>query len=161
MPVESFWEDLEKRLQNPGFRRAYGAEDVKSSIAFLLREARTEKGLSQKEFAERAQVSQAYIAKLERGDANPTIGHMGELLALLWRGVDLESRPLLRGQETGGIRMRPETGTSALEDAARTRRMDPQSATTSAGFVGGLEESSRGTSDTSAPTRKGEEYAVA
>lgn len=96
MPVASFREDLARRLEDTTFRRAFGAAQVKSGLAFILREARTGEGLSQKALADRVDVTQAYIAKLEGGEANPTVGHIGEILAVLWQGLDVQLKPLLK-----------------------------------------------------------------
>lgn len=96
MPVASFREDLARRLEDTTFRRAFGAAQIKSSLALVLREARTREGLSQTELAHLVDVTQAYIAKLESGEANPTVGHLGEILAVLWQGLDVQVRPLLK-----------------------------------------------------------------
>lgn len=96
MPVASFREDLARRLEDATFRRAFGAAQIKSSLALVLREARTREGLSQKELASLVDITQPYIAKLESGEANPTVGHIGEILALLWQGLDVQLGPLLK-----------------------------------------------------------------
>lgn len=65
------------------YRQEFGSETAKLEIAAALADAREAAGMTQSALAERARVSQAYIAKLERGDANPTIGHIGRLLACM------------------------------------------------------------------------------
>jgi ribosome-binding protein aMBF1 (putative translation factor) len=79
----TFEEDLERELREPEFARGFGAARANSSFALTLASARLQAGLTQKELAEKAGVSQAYIAKLEGGDANPTLGRIGSLLAVL------------------------------------------------------------------------------
>ena len=66
------------------YRQEFGSETAKLAVAAALADAREAAGMTQSALAERARVSQAYIAKLERGDANPTIGHIGRLLACMW-----------------------------------------------------------------------------
>ncbi len=51
-----------------------------SDAATLLREARYAAGLSQAALAERLDVSQAAIAKLERQGANPTVNTLNDVL---------------------------------------------------------------------------------
>lgn len=71
-------------LHDIDYRKEYGAETAKLNMATALATARKKTGITQAELAELAGVSQAYIAKLERGDANPSIGNIGRLLACLW-----------------------------------------------------------------------------
>ena len=70
-------------LEDIEYRQAFGSETAKLEVAAALVDAREAAGITQTALAERAGVSQAYIAKLERGDANPTIGHIGRLLACM------------------------------------------------------------------------------
>ena len=71
-------------LEDIEYRREYGSEGAKLEIATALAEARKSAGMTQVELAELAGVSQAYIAKLESGDANPSIGNIGRLFACMW-----------------------------------------------------------------------------
>ena len=70
-------------LEDIEYRQAFGAETAKLEVAAVLADAREAAGMTQSALAQRARVSQAYIAKLERGDANPTIGHIGRILACM------------------------------------------------------------------------------
>ncbi|MBI2850302.1 MAG: helix-turn-helix transcriptional regulator [Chloroflexi bacterium] len=81
--AHSFDEDLERELRDPEFARLFGEDHAKSIFALTLANARLKAGLTQKELAEKAGVSQAYIAKLEGGEANPTLGRIGSLLAVM------------------------------------------------------------------------------
>ena len=75
--------DINERLKNPEYAREYGAEMAKLDFALALTKARTHLGLTQEELAEKIKTSQPYIAKLEAGDANPTLGAIGSLLSVL------------------------------------------------------------------------------
>ncbi|MBI4338845.1 MAG: helix-turn-helix transcriptional regulator [Chloroflexi bacterium] len=68
-------------LEDKEYRKAYGASLLKYDVALAIVEARTKKGLSQREMAESCGVSQPYIARLESGEANPTIAQLASLLA--------------------------------------------------------------------------------
>ena len=71
-------------LQDIEYRREFGSESAKLEMAAALVRAREMMGLTQSALAELAGTSQAYIAKLERGDANPTIGNIGKLYGCMW-----------------------------------------------------------------------------
>jgi transcriptional regulator with XRE-family HTH domain len=81
--ARTFKDDLTRELQDKRFATGFGTEMAKTDLALLLIAARKAAGITQQELAARAGTTQAYIAKLESGGANPTIGKVGELLALL------------------------------------------------------------------------------
>lgn len=88
-------EDLERELQDPEFAAYYGADQAKVQLALTLVDARDTLGLTQKEVANKLGASQPYVAKLEKGDANPTIGKIGSMLALLGLRLVTQTEPLL------------------------------------------------------------------
>lgn len=88
-------EDLEREIQDPEFASCFGADQAKMQLAFTLVDTRDQLKLTQKEVADKLQVSQPYIAKLERGDANPTIGKIGSMLALLGLRLRTQTESLL------------------------------------------------------------------
>jgi len=88
-------EDLARRLNDPQYARLYGTETAKVDFAVTLAKARRAATLTQQEIAERLGVSQAYIAKLEGGEANPTLGTVGSLLATLGRRLVTDTDALL------------------------------------------------------------------
>ena len=71
-------------LNDIEYREEYVSETAKleTAAAFLI--GREAMDLTQSKLAKRAGTSQAYIAKLERGDANPTIGNVGRLFGCMW-----------------------------------------------------------------------------
>jgi transcriptional regulator with XRE-family HTH domain len=81
--ARTFESDLQQNLRDPEFAKRFGSAQAKSSFALTLARARAKLGLTQKELANKAGVSQAYIAKLEGGEANPTLERIGSLLAVL------------------------------------------------------------------------------
>jgi transcriptional regulator with XRE-family HTH domain len=88
-------EDLKLELQDPEFARFYGADQAQVQLALTLVAARSKLGLTQKEIADKLGTSQPYIAKLEKGDANPTVGKIGSMLALLELRLVTQTVPLL------------------------------------------------------------------
>lgn len=73
--------DLERRLRDKDFAEEYGENIAKAEIAVTVSQARRSCNLTQEELAKKLGSSQSYIAKLEGGDANPTIGNLGRILA--------------------------------------------------------------------------------
>ena len=78
-----FRDDLEHNLRDPEFAKRFGAARAKSNFAITLAEARRQLNLTQQELATRLGVCQSYVAKLEGGEANPTLDRIGSLLAML------------------------------------------------------------------------------
>lgn len=78
-----FDEALRKELSDPEFTKYYGEGQAKMELALAMYAARSKLKLTQGQLAKRLDISQPYIAKLEKGDVNPTIGHIGGLLALV------------------------------------------------------------------------------
>ena len=89
-----FDDDLKQRLQDPEFAKMFGAAQAKSSFALTLAKARAELGLTQKELADKVGVSQAYVSKLEGGEANPTLERIGSLLAVLGLSLTTDTTTL-------------------------------------------------------------------
>lgn len=79
----SFRDDLQQNLRDREFAKRFGAARAKSNFAITLAEARRQLNLTQQELATRLGVSQSYVAKLEGGEANPTLDRIGSLLAIL------------------------------------------------------------------------------
>ena len=77
------YDDLKDELKNPEFVKGYGAEVAKNNIGMTLFKIRKRMNLTQKQLSDKLGISQPYIAKLESGDANPTVGSIGEILAIL------------------------------------------------------------------------------
>ncbi len=98
MTTERLTTDVKKqlveRLQNLAFRQAYGSEDYRGDLARLIFQARSEERLTQLQLAKLWGCSQPYIAKLESGTANPTVGQVGAMLATIWRRVESKAMPM-------------------------------------------------------------------
>ena len=81
-------------LEDIEYRKEFGSERAKLEVAAALVHAREQMNMTQSALAERVGTSQAYIARLERGDANPTIGNIGRLLACMWLKPAIETAPI-------------------------------------------------------------------
>jgi len=98
--TRTFESDLKQELQDPEFAKMFGAAQAKSSFAITLAEARRQLNLTQHQLAARLGVSQAYIAKLEGGEANPTLERIGSLLAVLGLSLTTDTTTLSPYPET-------------------------------------------------------------
>ena len=87
--------DLKKELKDPESAKMFGAAQAKSIFALTLANARIKAGFTQKELAEKAGVSQSYIAKLEGGEANPTLERIGSLLAVIGLSLTTDTTTLI------------------------------------------------------------------
>jgi transcriptional regulator with XRE-family HTH domain len=88
--------DLQRRLSDSEFAKEFGAELAKSEVAVALTRARLTCDVTQADLANKLGTSQSYIAKLERGDANPTIGMIGKVLAFMGLRLKVHTEPILR-----------------------------------------------------------------
>ena len=88
-------QDLIHRLKNIEYAKLYGSEDAKTGLAITLSRARRNLNMTQKQFAEKLEKSQPYIAKLESGDANPTIGAIGSMLAVVGLRLETDTNVLI------------------------------------------------------------------
>ena len=99
--MSTSWTDwLSESLRDPERRSGFGAEGVKTSLAFALVDARESAGMTRAELASASGVSEAYISKLESGDANPAIGKVGEIFAAMWMKPTVGFAPLMAERET-------------------------------------------------------------
>jgi len=92
--TRTFKDDLERNLHDPEFAKRFGAARAKSNFAITLAEARRQLNLTQQQLAAKLGVSQAYIAKLEGGEANPTLERIGSLLAMLGLSLTMDTTTL-------------------------------------------------------------------
>ena len=81
--VKTFRRHLSEKIKDQGFKKEYGAALAKTELALTLYKARKSAEYTQEKLANKCGVSQSYIAKLEYGDANPSIGTIGKILSVL------------------------------------------------------------------------------
>ena len=98
--TRTFEGDLKQELQDPESAKYFGAAQAKSSFPITLAEARKQLSLTQQQLAARLGVSQSYVAKLEGGEANPTLERIGSLLAVLGFSLTTSTTPLLPYPDT-------------------------------------------------------------
>lgn len=78
------WEDLEKELlADPKTRKEYDKLAPRYAIISALISARTEKGLTQKELAQKIGTKQSAIARLESGNVNPSLEFLQKIAQVM------------------------------------------------------------------------------
>nr|QIC00881.1 DNA-binding helix-turn-helix transcriptional regulator [Lactiplantibacillus plantarum] len=80
---------LTRELKDPKFAEAYHADKEKSASALALYHTREEAGLTQADLAERANVPQSTIARIERGD-NVTFDKLAEIAHAMGKTIKIE-----------------------------------------------------------------------
>ncbi len=65
--MNSFRDHLAEKLKSDRFKRLYEAEKQLAELSLSISKEREKKGLSQKEVAQRAKVTQQQLSKLENG----------------------------------------------------------------------------------------------
>ena len=85
-----FREDLNKRLKNPAFRKAYEKIQPEFALVRAMIEARIRKNITQKKLAAKLKTKQSVISRLETGRGNPTLTFMQRFAEALGGRLDLK-----------------------------------------------------------------------
>lgn len=78
-----FEDVLSKALKDPEIKKGYDALELEFSIIEQVIRKRLEKGLSQKQLAEKIGTKQSAISRLEGGDSNPSIAFLEKVAKAL------------------------------------------------------------------------------
>ncbi len=120
--TRTFRDDLQENLRDLEFAKGFGAARAKSNFAITLAEARRQLNLTQQQLAARLGVSQSYVAKLEGGEANPTLDRIGRLLAVLGLSLITSTTTL-----SSYVEIPPLLTIWARDDDARTAQINYES----------------------------------
>ncbi|EKD86377.1 MAG: Toxin-antitoxin system, antitoxin component, Xre family [uncultured bacterium] len=78
------FDKLKKRLmKNPAFRKEHEATRVEFEIARAIIRARIERGLTQKQLAEKLKTRQSVISRVESMNTTPSLSFLKRLAAVL------------------------------------------------------------------------------
>ena len=88
--MSDFRDYLNKKLENPSFKKEWDALQPELAIAQAMIDSRKEHGLTQKQLSERTGIAQADISRLERGNANPSLRTLQRLAAGMGMKVRIE-----------------------------------------------------------------------
>lgn len=87
---DDFQRFLDEQLQNEEFRKEWESLEPEYAIMKALIEARTSKGLTQKDLSIRSGIAQGDISKIENGNANPSIKTLKRLAAAMGKNLKIE-----------------------------------------------------------------------
>ena len=85
---------LEKRLEDPDFKKEWDEIQPELDVIRAIVDARTSQHLTQKELAARTGINQADISKLENGTRNPSLNLLKRLAAGMNMDLKIEFVPL-------------------------------------------------------------------
>lgn len=78
-----FEDVLREALQDPEIKKGYDALELEFSIIEQVLRKRLEKGMSQKQLAEKIGTKQSAIARLESGNSNPSVAFLEKVAKAL------------------------------------------------------------------------------
>ena len=84
---------LQKKLQDPVFKKEYDALEPEYQVIRAVIENREKKHLSQQELADKIVIDRANLSKLENGNANPSIQMLKRIAAALNMRLKIEFLP--------------------------------------------------------------------
>lgn len=85
------WKVLKKELlKDPKVKAEYDRQAPKYAAISALIEARIKKGMTQKALADRVKTKQSAIARIESGNANPSIGFLQRLAEALGKKLVIQ-----------------------------------------------------------------------
>jgi DNA-binding XRE family transcriptional regulator len=113
-------------LKDKEIRAEYGSATLKYDVAAALVAARKMHNLTQTALAHSAGVSQAYIAKLERGEANPTMSRLGAILASIGLKAEINLIPIVSSHELVDYSLPASSSTSSTTRSTPTIPEGPQ-----------------------------------
>ena len=84
---------LKRKLQNPEFRAAYDAEDKRIELVLQIIKLRQKRGMTQSDLAKAIGTRQANVSRLERFDANLTLGTLEKVAQALGANLQIDLVP--------------------------------------------------------------------
>jgi ribosome-binding protein aMBF1 (putative translation factor) len=83
-------ESLKRKLQNPEFRAAFDAEDKRIELVLQIIKLRERRGMTQADLAKAIGTRQANVSRLERFDANLTLGTLEKVARALGASLRID-----------------------------------------------------------------------
>jgi transcriptional regulator with XRE-family HTH domain len=83
-------DSLKRKLQNPEFRAAYKAEDQRIELVLQIIKLRQRRGMTQADLAKAIGTRQANVSRLERFDANLTLGTLEKVAQALGASLHID-----------------------------------------------------------------------
>ena len=87
LPFSEFKKEL---LKDPNVKAEYDKLEPQFAVVSAILEARYKKGVTQEEIAKRVGTKQSAIARIESGNANPSIGFLQKLAEALGKKLVIQ-----------------------------------------------------------------------
>lgn len=88
--IYTFEDDLQERLKNPAFKKAWEDSEPEALLAHRLIAKRMIKKMSQRTLAKKLHTSQAVISRIETMQGNPTLSLLKRIARILDARLTLE-----------------------------------------------------------------------
>jgi len=85
-----FDEFLEESLKNPKIKAEYDKLEPEFAVIEAVLKARVQKGITQEQLAKKIGTKQSAIARIESGNANPSIGFLQKLAEALGKKLVIQ-----------------------------------------------------------------------
>jgi len=95
-------EIAERYRADPEYRAAWDKTQLRHTLASMVRDLRQQQGVSQQELAKRVGTSQAAVARLELGGAEPRLDTLERITHALNMRIEICFSPLASSPETAG-----------------------------------------------------------
>ena len=87
--MDDFTKYLNKKLENPEFRKEWDALETKTQIMHEMIKARLEAGMTQKQLSEKTGINQSNLSRIESGAGNPSVETLERIASALGKKVSI------------------------------------------------------------------------
>lgn len=87
--MDDFTRYLNKKLENPEFRKEWDSLETEYQIMHEMMKARIEAGMTQKQLSEKTGINQSNLSRIENGSANPSVATLEKIASALGKKVSI------------------------------------------------------------------------
>ncbi len=87
--MDDFTRYLNKKLEDPEFKKEWDALETEYQIMHEMMKARIEAGMTQKQLSERTGINQSNLSRIESGMGNPSIATLERIASALGKKVSI------------------------------------------------------------------------
>ncbi len=87
--MDDFTKYLNKKLENPEFRKEWDSLETEYQIMHEMMKARIEAGMTQKQLSEKTGINQSNLSRIENGSANPSVATLEKIASALGKKVSI------------------------------------------------------------------------
>lgn len=87
--MDDFTRYLNKKLEDPEFKKEWDALETEYQIMHEMMKAHIEAGMTQKQLSERTGINQSNLSRIESGMGNPSIATLERIASALGKKVSI------------------------------------------------------------------------